>query len=200
MLLSVTVACPTRLICCQVCGQPLSHWPQICKPQREERSWSKSSWNVFSHLPERCHPSPSAGTAPLLRTWGSKMKGDVIKTEPGAGKAKPWGLGSLTWVLVPHVLCRVVPRVKFGFLQMFQITQGVHVCVVFAHVLGKREPWPMMLVVHSEGKSSEMGETSSGIASMPHLGRRFDPAPGARAELIAMDGLDASLHPFLHQL
>lgn len=128
------------------------------------------------------------------------MKGDMIKAELGTEKAKPWDPDSLTWVLVPHVRCRVVPKVKFVFLQMLQITQGVHVCVVSAHVLGKREPWPMMLVVHSEGKSSEMGETSSGIASMPHLGRWFDPAPGARAELIPLDGLDASLHPFLHQL
>lgn len=128
------------------------------------------------------------------------MKGDMIKPKPGAGKEKPWDQDRLRWVLVPHVIHGVVPKVMFGFLQMLQITQGVHVCVVSAHVLGKCEPWPTLLAVRYEGKSSKVGETSPGIASLPHLGRLFDPAPGARTGLIPMDGPEASLHPFLHQL
>lgn len=56
-LLLVTVACPTRLIGCQVCGQPLSRWPQICKAQREGRSWGEEQLgSVF----------PSAGALSTL--------------------------------------------------------------------------------------------------------------------------------------
>lgn len=68
--------------------------------------------------------------------------------------------------------------------------------VVSTHVLGKREPQPTLPVVCSEGKSSQMGEPSSAIVSMTHLGRLFDPVLGARMELSQCDGLEASLHPF----
>lgn len=41
---------------------------------------------------------------------------------------------------------------------MLRISQGVSVRVVSANVLGKREPRPVLLVVCSKEKSSEMGE------------------------------------------
>lgn len=44
---SVTVACPTRFISCQVCGQPLSGWPQICKAQREGRNCREQQLENF---------------------------------------------------------------------------------------------------------------------------------------------------------
>lgn len=87
------------------------------------------------------------------------MKGDGTKAELAAGKAKPRGRDRVRWVLVPHVHRRAVPKIIFGFLQMLQISQGVSVRVVSAHALGKREPWPALLVVCSESKSSEMGGT-----------------------------------------
>lgn len=45
---SATVACPTRLISCQVCGPPLPAWPQICRAQREGRNCGEQQLeNVF---------------------------------------------------------------------------------------------------------------------------------------------------------
>lgn len=111
------------------------------------------------------------------------MKSDGTKAD-GQRKAKPWGEVRALSVLGPLVHQRVVPKGVFVFLLMWQISQGVSMCVVSARDRGKCEPRPVLFVIYSKGKSSKMGETSSGIVAMPHLDRLFDPVPGARTGVI----------------
>lgn len=111
------------------------------------------------------------------------MKGDGTKAD-GQRKAKAQGQVRALLVLGPHVHHRVVPKGVFVFLLMWQISQGVSVCVVSAHDLGKCEPQPVLFAVYSNGKSSKMGEASPGIVSVSHLDRLSDPVPGARTGVI----------------
>lgn len=92
-LVSVTVACPTCLIGCQVCGQPLSCWPQICKAQREGRKnlGRRAAGKCFPFCPSTVNPLHPQVRPHCRGLEGSRMKGDGTKAEPGAGGAKPWG-------------------------------------------------------------------------------------------------------------
>lgn len=155
----------------------------------------RAAGKCFPICPSTANPLHLQGQPCCRGLEGSRMKGDGTKAERDTGKAKPWGQERARSVLAPHVHRRVVPKVIFGFWQMLQISQGVSVCVVSAHILGKRKPRPALLVV-CRGKAAKWGKHHQGSCLYHTWTGCLIQSLEQGLDLSPCDRLEASLHPF----